>query len=189
MLSVLAHTGCGVFQKSSHSCKRDDSDEITRSVKTRKTNHNRMYLPKRVTSHPQSWSCSAVWARFCGSMHRLYMPSVWHLTIAMTRDGRMYCHLLRLNRSHWLKCLPALSLNAFPSPRPMVSTPQIAISDIIVGDSSVRASVARAVYSSAKHGQPKANRLARKENPLSPKNDLKHLVSSPSSPLLRPWSR
>jgi hypothetical protein len=29
--------------------------------------------------------------------------------------------------------------NTFPRPRPMVFTPQIAISDIIVGDSSVRA--------------------------------------------------
>lgn len=105
-----AHTGCRVFKRSSHNCK---GDEDNASVKTRKTNHIRMYLPERVTSHPQSWSCSAVWARFCGNMHRLYMPFIWHLTIAMTRDCKKYCHLLRLRNSHWLNCVPALSQTHF----------------------------------------------------------------------------
>jgi len=78
------------------------------SVKTRKTNHARLYLPKGVTSHPQSWSYSAVWVRFCGNKHRLYMPFVWHFTIAMTRSSKTYCHLLQLSNWYWLNCVPAL---------------------------------------------------------------------------------
>lgn len=141
-----------------------------------------MYLPKKVTSHPQPWSCSAVlgavlW-KHAPPVHALYMASYNCDDTRMSKVlSSAAIEQFTLAETH----SSPLS-NVFPRPRPMVFTPQIAISDIIVGDSSVRASVARAVYSSAKHRQPKANRLARKENPLSPKNDLKHLAPSSSFP-------
>ena len=105
-----AHTDCRIFKRSSHSCTRRRDNA---SVNTLKTNHIRVYLPERATSHPQSWSCSAVWARFCGNMHRLYMPFIWRLTIAMTRNRKKYCRLLCLSSSHWMKPVPALSQTHF----------------------------------------------------------------------------
>lgn len=159
------------------------------SVKTLRTNHIRVYLPERVTSHPQSWSCSAVWARFCGNMHRLYMPFIWHLTIAMTRDCKKSCHMPPLSSSHWLKTVPALSQTLFRVLGQWFSTPQIAISDIIAALSTGPSSSLRGRLlfreTSVAQGKPPS----KKENPLSPKNVLKHLVPSPSSRPLRPWSR